>query len=112
MSRPILQHFPTAVVSLAVLGLALAAGAYALTARGILAVAVWWAIIIGLGLALLPFRRPTREAYLTGGLLASLGVLAALSIAWSLSPERSFVEFDRIALYLGIFILAVLAGTR
>ena len=112
MSKPILQHVPTAVVSLSVVGLAFADGAYTLTARGILAVAVWWAIIIGLGLALLPFRRPTREAYITGGLLATLGALAALSIAWSLSPERSFVEFDRIALYLGIFILAVLAGTR
>lgn len=112
MSKPTLKHVPTAVVALAVLGLALADGAYALTTRGILAVAVWWAIIIGLGLALLPFRRPTRDAYLTGGLLASLALLAALSIAWSLSPERAFVEFDRVALYLGIFILAVLAGTR
>ena len=112
MSKPTLKHVPTAVVSLAVVGLALADGAYALTARGILAIAVWWAIIIGLGLALLPFRRPTREAYITGGLFVCLGVLAALSIGWSLSPERAFVEFDRMALYIGVFILAVLAGTR
>ncbi len=112
MSKRLLKHAPTAVVSVAVLGLALADGAYGLTARGILAIALWWAIILGLGFGLLPFRRPGREAFLTGGLLAGLGMLAALSIAWSLSPERSFVEFDRIALYLGVFILAVLAGTR
>jgi len=112
MSKPTIKHLPTAVVSVAVLGLALADGAYGLTERGILAIASWWAIILGLGLALLPFRRPTREAYLTGGLLAGLGVLAALSLAWSLSPARTFVELDRIALYLGVFILAVLAGAR
>ena len=112
MGKPTIKHVPTAVVSLTVVGLALADGAYTLTARGILAIAVWWAIIIGLGLALLPFRRPTREAYITGGLLSGLGLLAALSIVWSLTPEQSFVEFNRIALYLGIFILAVLAGTR
>lgn len=111
VKRP-LEHAPTAVVALAVVGIALADGGYGLTARGVVAVAVWWAIILGLGLALLPFRRPTRAAYLSGGLLAGLGLLAALSIAWSASPERSFIEFDRVALYLGIFILAVLASTR
>jgi len=112
MSTRLFKHAPTAVVAVTVVGLALADGAYSLTARGVLAIALWWAIILGLGFGLLPFRRPGREAYLTGGLLAGLGVLAAVSIAWSLSPERSFVEFDRIALYLGVFILAVLVSTR
>jgi hypothetical protein len=93
-------------------GVALAYGGYGLTARSIVAVVVWWAIILGLGLGLLPFRRPARDAYLSGGLLASLAILAGLSVLWSASPEKSFVEFDRITLYLGFFVLAVLAGTR
>lgn len=112
MIKRLLQHAPTAVVAVAVIGISLAYGGYGLTARGTVAIAVWWAIILGLGLALLPFRRPTREAYVTGGLLAGLGVLAALSVSWSASPGSSFVEFNRITLYLGFFILAVLAGTR
>ena len=107
-----LKHAPTAVVAVALVGVALAYGGYELTSRGVIAIAVWWAIILGLGLALLPFRRPTREAYVSGGLFAGLALLALLSILWSASAERSFIEFDRVALYLGFFILAVLAGTR
>jgi len=107
-----LKHAPTAVVALAVVGVALAYGGYELTARGVIAIAVWWAIILGLGLALLPLRRPTREAYLSGCLFAGLALLALLSVLWSASAERSFIEFDRMALYLGFFILAVLAGTH
>ena len=112
MVKRLLEHAPTAVVALALVGVALAYGGYDLTARGVIAIAVWWAIILGLGLALLPFHRPTRESYVSGGLFAGLALLAALSVIWSASAARSFVEFDRVALYLGIFILAVLAGTR
>ena len=112
MSKRFLEHAPTVVVAVVVVGLALADGGYGLTARGIVAVTVWWAVILGLGLALLPFRRIGRDAYLTGGLLAALGVLAGLSVFWSASPERSFVEFDRVFLYVGVFILVVLASTR
>ena len=112
MVKRLLEHVPTAVVAVAVVGAALAYGGYGLTARGVVAIVIWWAIVLGLGLALLPFSRPTREGYLSGGLLAALAVLAGLSVIWSATPERSFVEFDRLALYLGLFILAVLAGTR
>src|SRR5829696_7042598 len=103
MTRRLLQHAPTAVVAVVILGLALADGAYGLTARGIVGIAVWWAIILGLGLALLPFARPTREAYVSGGLLAGLALLAGLSIVWSATPDRSFIEFDRLAIYVGLF---------
>lgn len=112
MSKRLLEHAPTAVVAVAVVGVSVAYGGYGLTARGVVAIAAWWAIILALGLALLPFRRPTREAYVTGGLLAGLAGLAALSIIWSASPGNSFLEFNRVTLYLGLFILAVLAGTR
>src|SRR5215210_5900130 len=112
MTRRLLEHAPTALVAVVVLGLSLADGGYSLTARGILGIAVWWAIILGLGLGLLPFARPTRDAYVAGGLLATLALLAGLSIVWSASPDRSFLEFERVTIYLGLFILAVLAGTQ
>ena len=112
MSKRFIQHAPTLIVAASLMGVALAYGGYGLTTRSIVAVVVWWAIILGLGLGLLPFRRPPRDAYRSGGLLAGLAVLAGLSVLWSASPEKSFVEFDRITLYLGFFLLAVLAGTR
>ena len=112
MSKRFIQHAPALIVAASLIGVALAYGGYGVTTRSIVAVVVWWAIILGLGLGLLPFRRPPRDAYRSGGLLAGLAVLAGLSVLWSASPENSFVEFDRITLYLGLFVLAVLAGTR
>ncbi len=112
MSKRFIEHAPTAVVAASLIGVAFAYGGYGLTTRTIVAVVLWWAIILGLGLGLLPFRRPPRDAYLSGGLLAGLAILAGLSVLWSASPEKSFVEFDRITLYLGFFVLAVLGGTR
>jgi hypothetical protein len=112
VSKRLIQHAPTAVVAASLIGVAFGYGGYGLTTRSIVAVVAWWAIILGLGLGLLPFRRPPRDAYLSGGLLAGLAILAGLSVLWSASPEKSFVEFDRITLYLGFFVLAVLAGTR
>ncbi len=49
---------------------------------------------------------------MVGGLLSALALLTLASIAWSSSAERAFVEFNRTALYVGIFVVAVLAGTR
>jgi len=112
VSKRFIEHAPTAVVAASLIGVAFAYGGYGLTTRTIVAVVLWWAIILGLGLGLLPFRRPPRDAYLSGGLLAGLAILAGLSVLWSASPEKSFVEFDRITLYLGFFVLAVLGGTR
>ena len=112
MSKRFIEHAPTAVVAASLIGVAFAYGGYGLTTRTIVAVVLWWAIILGLGLGLLPFRRPPRDVYLSGGLLAGLAILAGLSVLWSASPEKSFVEFDRITLYLGFFVLAVLGGTR
>jgi hypothetical protein len=112
VSKRLIEHAPTVVVAAALVGVALAYGGYGLTTRSIVAVVVWWAIILGLGLGLLPFRSPTRAAYLSGGLLACLGLLTGFSLLWSMSPEQSFLEFNRVTLYLGLLVLAVLAGTR
>jgi hypothetical protein len=76
------------------------------------AIGVWWAIALAVALAILPLARPTRAAIVAGSALAGLAALSALSIAWSDSAERAFAEFNRDSLYLGVFALAVLAGTR
>ena len=61
---------------------------------------------------LLPLERPTRTALACGGLLAGLAALSVASIAWADSAERAFAEFNRVSLYVGVLLLAVLAGTR
>lgn len=87
-------------------------GTYSITARTSLAIVVWWTIIVLTGLGLVPFERVSGGAVVAGGSLAALAALALASAEWSASPERAVTEFDRIALYVGIFVLAVLASSR
>jgi tetratricopeptide (TPR) repeat protein len=102
----------TLAVAGAVFGLALDHGTYGALDRYSVAVGLWWVVVLAVGLSLWPLERPTRAALVSGGLLVALAALTALSIAWSDSAERAFAEFDRVTLYLGVFVLAVAAGTR
>jgi hypothetical protein len=102
----------SAAVALASLGVAFNSGSFGLMVRSQLAIVLWWALALAVALAILPLRRPTRAAALAGGLLAAYTALAAVSIAWSDSAETAFNEFNRNALYLGVFVLAVAAGGR
>jgi O-Antigen ligase/Tetratricopeptide repeat len=87
-------------------------GSYGLDSRATLAVAAWWSILMAVVLGLWPLVRPPRAALLAGGLLTGFAALTLASMAWAESAERAFTEFNRVALYLGIFLVAVLAGTR
>jgi hypothetical protein len=101
-----------AAVAAAVFWLGFDGGSYGLASRATLAIAVWWAILLAVVLGLWPLVRPPRAALAVGGLLAALAVLTAASMVWAESAERAFTEFNRVALYLGIFVVTVLAATR
>lgn len=116
MARPaaivVRRHLLTLAVAAAVFALALDAGGYSLTTRNSVAIAIWWAIGLAAALALLPLARPTRAAIVVGSALAGLAAMSAFSIAWADSAERAFAEFNRVALYVGVFVLVVLASNR
>lgn len=95
-----------------VLALALDGGGYGATTRNSLAVGIWWALALTIALVIWPLTRPPRAAIAAGGLLAGFTAWAALSIAWSDSAEKAFTEFDRASLYLGVFLLVVVAAAR
>jgi tetratricopeptide (TPR) repeat protein len=109
LTRP---HLLTLVVAAAVFGLALNDGTYGGVDRHSVAIAIWWALVLALGLSLWPLARPPKAALLAGCLLAALAGFTALSIAWADSAERAYAEFTRVTLYLGVFAVAVVAGTR
>jgi len=84
---------------------------FGLVARSSLAIAVWWAIAVTTALGVL--RPPSRRAFwAVAGLLAAFAVWTAASMAWAVSNERAFNEFNRVSLYLGIFVLAGLLAPR
>jgi hypothetical protein len=99
-------------VALVVFWLAYDDASYGLPARATVAIVVWWAVILGIALQLFaPIRLP-RETLVVGGLLAALACWTLASILWAPSGEDAFNEFDRVALYLGIYALVVLAAAR
>ncbi len=102
----------TALVAGSVFLVAYDNGGYGLPTRSIAGIALWWAIILGVGLGLLPFARVPRAALVTGALLAGLAAWTLASTVWAPSAEAAFNEFNRVSLYLAVFTLAVLAGTR
>src|SRR3989442_651399 len=100
-------------VGLGVFLLALNNGTYDLSDRSSLAVGVWWAAAIAVGLRLWPRERSVPvAAYVAAGALTLFALLTALSISWSDSAENAFNEADRVLLYLGIFAFVALAARR
>jgi hypothetical protein len=95
-----------------VFGLAYDGGSYALTSRNPIAIGIWWALIFAVALSVWPLERLPRSAVATGALLAGFSAWTGLSLIWAESAEKAFAEFDRVLLYLGVFLLVCLAGTR
>src|SRR5438128_1117326 len=109
---PVADVLLTILVAGAVFLVAYDNGGYGLPSRSVTGIALWWGIILAVGLGLLPMVRRPREALIAGGLLAGFAVWTLASTAWAPSAEAAFNEFNRVSLYLGVFTLVVLGGTR
>jgi O-Antigen ligase len=75
-------------------------------------IAVWWVILAGALVGALPNRRPSVLALVGLGLLVAFVAWTALSLAWTESVEKTWADLARVAGYLGVFALAVLARDR
>jgi hypothetical protein len=90
-----------------VLYLALEGGGYDTIVRSQVGITVWWLVLIGALIGVLPMARPSRAAWLGLGLLTLFLAWTALSVIWTESSERTFEEVARVAAYLGVLVLAV-----
>ena len=87
-------------------------GSFGLTSRGTLSIAVWWVLILAVAAGLWPLRNLDWTTLAVGGLLVAFAGLTLASVIWSDDPEVSFDEFNRAALYVGIFAIAALGARR
>jgi hypothetical protein len=101
-----------AVTAVVIFWIAYDDGSYGLPSRAPLAIALWWAIIVGLALNLLAPRRLPRATLVVGGLIVALALWTLVSVAWAPSAEDAFNEFNRVSLYLGVYVFVVLAANR
>jgi hypothetical protein len=90
-----------------VLYLAVDGGGYDIVVRSQAGVVIWWAVLIGAALGLLPVARLSRAAWAGLGLFGGFVAWTALASTWSLSSERSLGDLSLVACYLGVLVLAV-----
>jgi hypothetical protein len=101
-----------AVIGAALFWVAFDGGSYSVSSRTSLAIVVLWIILL---CVLLRVVQTAGLETLPRVIAVSLGAFAIWTLAsamWSSSTERAFIEFDRVALYLGVFLLGSWVGTR
>ena len=91
--------------------LALSNGGYDAVVRGQVGIAVWWIVLLGALAGILP-ARVGFAGWLAIGLLGAFAVWTGLATGWSESAERSATELARVAMYLGVLVLAIAAQGR
>jgi hypothetical protein len=87
-------------------------GGYGESTRDTLAIALWWVLILCVGLGVWPLARTPRAAWLVGGLLALFGLWTLLSVFWAADSAGAYAEFTRVMLYVAVFAVTVAASRR
>ena len=120
VSRSVRSRFPVAVrfpnpallltsaVAASVFAIAYDNGSYGLPSRNTLAIALWWAISMGVAFGIVELGQMTRPAKIIAGLLAAFCLWTLVSIIWAPSAENAFNEFNRVSLFLAVFLLVSL----
>ena len=70
-------------------------------------IAVWWILLAGVAVGVLPNRHLPRLAWITLAVFAAFVLWTALSLLWTESSERTVADLARLAGYLGALALAV-----
>ncbi len=113
LSRPPVRRLSSSVaaaagVAVAYLALAIPHGGFAPEVVAAATILVWWAVIA----ALIVRGRSaavTGAALACGVTLAILAVLSAASLAWASDDGRGYVDVVRVAGYVGLFALVIVA---
>src|SRR6266540_654993 len=104
--------WPAGALAVGLFWVAYENGASGLTARSVVAIAIWWTLIVGVGFAFVPRVRIERPVLVVGGLLAAFALDTFASVFWAPSAADAFNEFNRVALYLGVFVLVAICVRR
>jgi O-antigen ligase len=92
--------------------LGLKSGGYDAVVRSEVGIAVWWVVLFGAAVGVLPLVRFGRAAWIALGLVTAFCAWTALGITWSESAERSVAELARVAALLSVFALALAVQGR
>ncbi|MGD0166138.1 MAG: O-antigen ligase family protein [Gaiellaceae bacterium] len=102
----------TSAVAVSLFAIAYDNGSYGLMSRGTLAIVLWWAISMGVAFGIVGLGQLTRPARVVAALLATLCLWTLMSVIWAPSAENAFNEFNRVSLFLAVFLLVSLIASR
>ena len=83
-------------------------GSYDVSSRNTLAIILWWVISTGAVLGLTALARMSPTAWAISGLILALSLWTLISLYWAPTAENAFNEFNRVALYLAVFLVVSL----
>nr|MDQ3572293.1 O-antigen ligase family protein [Actinomycetota bacterium] len=89
--------------------LGLTNGGFDPVSRSVVGIAVWWIVLVGTAVNLLPAAGRTTAGRILFGVAAAFAAWTAIAFAWTDSDERTATELAQVSTYLGIFALALAA---
>jgi O-Antigen ligase len=88
--------------------LAMKGGGYEEVLRDQVGVALWWLVLVGALVGVLPAARPSRAQLTALGALVAFAAWTGLGATWSQSSGRTVSELSRLSCYAAVLALAVL----
>ena len=92
--------------------LALSGGGYDIVARSEIGIVIWWIVLLGVIVGILPRVRLGASAWIAIALLAGFFAWTWIATGWSQSEEQTLAEAARVATYLGVLVLGLSVMTR
>ncbi len=82
-------------------------GGYGPKATAVASLVVWWTVIVGVAASLWPLPLLRRSTISAGIALAGLAALSLVSMIWAQADNHAFQEANKLAGYLGLFVLCI-----
>ena len=92
--------------------LGLSGGGYDLVVRSELGLVIWWLVLLGVLIGLLPRAQIERAGWLALGLLTAFLLWSWIGLAWSNSHELTLDSVCEVSTYLGTLLLGLCIVTR
>jgi len=89
--------------------LALSGGGYDIVVRSEIGLIVWWLVVLGVLVGVLPAARIPRAGWIATALLGGFLVWTWIGLTWTSSHELTLDEVGRLSTYLGVFVLGLCA---
>jgi hypothetical protein len=125
---PVGSHLPAAVASIRppaltdaacwllgfapIVYLALSGGGYDVVARSQVAILVWWLVLLGALVGVLPRDRLAPWGWVGLALLAAFWAWTWAAVGWTSSEERTLIEVGRVSSYLAVLALGLALATQ